>query len=209
MFDWADYLKLIYALFHIFESIVKSPDHFIMGDPLQNLTELHTAEQHTNMLHTSQRLVGVLARLCAICPDSNVRWPNVGPMSVLLSWYWANVNPTYIAVWLIRLWKGLPIWVTHTTEPAHHQAAGLCAAWWCAARLCVIQLGLWRLTRVYASSLFPPPHRCLHLLPLHQLLLLTLKPFVLNLAWTKRVQVCRNVLDDVSDLDPRSWLCMD
>ena len=43
MFDWADYLKLIYALFHIFESIVKSPDHFIMGDPLQNLTELHTA----------------------------------------------------------------------------------------------------------------------------------------------------------------------
>ena len=35
--------------------------------------------------------------LCAICPDSNVGWPNVGP--------------TFIAVWLVRLWRRLPIWV--------------------------------------------------------------------------------------------------
>ena len=30
--------------------------------------------------------------------------------------------------------------VTHTTEPAHHRAARLCAARWSAAKLCVIRL---------------------------------------------------------------------
>ena len=67
----------------------------------------------------------------------------VGPMLVLSSQRWANVSPTYryIAVWLDRLWRGLQIQVTHTTEPAHHRAAGLCAARWCAAKLCAIGLG--------------------------------------------------------------------
>ena len=32
-------------------------------------------------------------------PDSNVGWPDVGPTSVLSSRRWANVRPTYIAVW--------------------------------------------------------------------------------------------------------------
>ena len=32
-------------------------------------------------------------------PDSNEGWPNVGPTSVLSSRRWANVSPTYIAVW--------------------------------------------------------------------------------------------------------------
>ena len=79
--------------------------------------------------------------VCAICTDSNVGWPNVGPTSVLSSRRWANVIPTYIALWQVRLWRGLPIPVTHTTEPAHHRAAGLCAARWRAARLCAIRLG--------------------------------------------------------------------
>ena len=65
----------------------------------------------------------------------------VGPTSVLSSRRWANVSTTYIAVWLVKLWRGLPIRMTHTTEPAHHWAAGLCAAGWCAARLCAIRLG--------------------------------------------------------------------
>ena len=43
-----------------------------------------------------------------------------GPTSVLFSRRWANVSTTYIAAWLVRLWRGLPIRVTHTTEPAHH-----------------------------------------------------------------------------------------
>ena len=52
------------------------------------------------------------------------------------------VGPTYIAVWLVRLWRGLTTRVTHTAEPAHQRAALLCKAWWCAARLCAIRLGL-------------------------------------------------------------------
>ena len=35
------------------------------GDPLHNLTELHTTYQHTTKLHTALWLAGVLARLCA------------------------------------------------------------------------------------------------------------------------------------------------
>ena len=72
----------------------------------------------------------MLARLCAICPDSSVGWPNIGPTSVLSSRRWANVSPTYIAVPLVRLGRGWPKRVTHTTEPAHHWATGLCAARW-------------------------------------------------------------------------------
>ena len=111
------------------------------GDLLHNLTELHTAEQHTTELHTTQRLGGVLARLCAICPDSNTSWPNVGPKSVLSSRRWTNVSPTYIALRLVRLWRGLPIRVTHRTEPAYHRVVVLFAARWCVARWCVIWLG--------------------------------------------------------------------
>ena len=103
--------------------------------------ELHTALQHTTELYTAQRLGGVLARLCAIYPDSHVDCPKVGPTSVLSSRHWANFSPTYIAVWLVRLWRGLPIRATHKTEPTHYRAAGLCAARWCAARLCAIRLG--------------------------------------------------------------------
>ena len=33
-------------------------------------------------------------------PDSNVGWPNVVPTSVLSSRRWANVAPTYTAVWV-------------------------------------------------------------------------------------------------------------
>ena len=77
----------------------------------------------------------------AIFPDSNVDWPNVDPTSVLSSRRWANVIPTYIAFWLVRLWSGLPIQMTHTTEPAHHRAARLCAARWRAAMLGAIWLG--------------------------------------------------------------------
>ena len=55
---------------------------------------------------------------CNLHPDNNVGWPNVGPTSILSSRRWANVSPTYIAVWLARLWRG---WRTqlsrHTTEP--------------------------------------------------------------------------------------------
>ena len=95
----------------------------ITDGPLPILTELHTTWQHTTELHTTMRLGGVLARLCTI---------------------WANLSPTYIAVWLVRLWRGLPIPTPprHPIESVHHRAAGLlCAARWCAARLCVIWLG--------------------------------------------------------------------
>ena len=34
-------------------------------------------------------------------PDSSVGWPNVGPTSVLPSQRWANVSPTFIAVWVL------------------------------------------------------------------------------------------------------------
>ena len=78
-----------------------------------------------------------------ICRESHVGWPNFAPTSVLSSWHWA-VSPAYIAVWLVRLLRELPIWVTHTAEPAHHRATGLCAAQWCAARLSTIRLGLCR-----------------------------------------------------------------
>ena len=92
-------------------------------------------------LHTTQRLGGVLAWLYVLCPDSNIGWPNVDPKLVLSSRHRANASPTYTSVWLVRFWGGLPIWVTHTTEPTHHRAAGLCAARWCATRLCAIRLG--------------------------------------------------------------------
>ena len=36
-------------------------------------------------------------------PDSNVGWPNIGQMLVLPSWCWANVSPTYIAVWVLNV----------------------------------------------------------------------------------------------------------
>ena len=65
------------------------------------------------------------------------RWPNVGTIVPTLAQPQSNLHRG----WLIRLWRGLPIRVTHTTEPALHRAAGLCAAWWCAARMCVIRLG--------------------------------------------------------------------
>ena len=35
-------------------------------------------------------------------PDSDVGWPNVDPTSVLSSRRWANVSPTFIAVWVSR-----------------------------------------------------------------------------------------------------------
>ena len=53
---------------------------------------------------------------------------------------------------MVRLWRGLPMRVTHTTEPAHHRAAGLCAARWCAARLCEIRLGCVMVTRAIACD---------------------------------------------------------
>ena len=43
-------------------------EYYNTGDPLHNLTELHTTQQ----------LGGVLVRLCAIYSHSNVGWPNVG-----------------------------------------------------------------------------------------------------------------------------------
>ena len=45
---------------------------YITGDLLHNLIELRTSSQHTAELDATQRLGGVLARLCAICQDSNV-----------------------------------------------------------------------------------------------------------------------------------------
>ena len=92
-------------------------------------------------LHTTQWLGGVLDRLWAICPNSSAGWPKIDPTSVLSSRRWANVSPTYNAVWLVRLCRGLPMRVPHTTEPARYRAAGLCAVRWCAARSCVIRLG--------------------------------------------------------------------
>ena len=86
-----------------------------------------------------------------------IRWRYVGPTSVLSSRLWANFCPTYIFVWLVRLWRGSPIRVTHTTEQAHHRAAGLCAARWCVARLCAIRLGCvegppWNRWNLYAVT---------------------------------------------------------
>ena len=59
------------------------------GDPLHNLTELHTTWQHTTELYTTLPLGGVLARLCAPPgnssqanqSDSNVGWANASPTS--------------------------------------------------------------------------------------------------------------------------------
>ena len=48
------------------------------------------------------------------------RWPSSVPSSRRC----ANVSPTYIVFWLVRLWRVLPIQVIHTTEPAHDQATG-------------------------------------------------------------------------------------
>ena len=59
---------------------------------------------------------------------------------VLSSRSWANVSSTYIAARLVRLSRGLPIQLRHITEPAHHWAAGLCAARRYAAMLCAIRL---------------------------------------------------------------------
>ena len=83
----------------------------------------------------------MLHSACNLHPDNNVGWPNVDPTSVLSTRRWANVVSTYISVWLVRLWRWLPIRMTHKTEPAPHRAAGFCATWWCVARLCASRLG--------------------------------------------------------------------
>ena len=113
--------------------------YLIMGDPLHNLTEFHTTWQHTTELHTTLQFGDVLARLCAIYPDNNVGWPDVGPTSPLSSRRWSMLTQSAeLSDWLSR---GLPIRVTHTTELAHHSASGLYAARRCAVRLCAIRLG--------------------------------------------------------------------
>ena len=69
-------------------------------------------------------------------PDSNTGWPNVGTIVSTLAQRYPNLH---CFLWLVRMWRGLTIPATHTTEPAaHHRAAGLCAAQWGAARLCAI-----------------------------------------------------------------------
>ena len=45
-------------------------------------------------------------------PDSNLEWPNVGPTSVLSSRRWANVTPTYIAVWVLTPTSAIPNEIT-------------------------------------------------------------------------------------------------
>ena len=50
--------------------------------------------------------------VCAICLDSNVGWPNVGPTS---GYYRPDVGPT-LAIWLVRLWRWLPMRVMYTTD---------------------------------------------------------------------------------------------
>ena len=91
----------------------------------------HNLTTHHRAAHNPAARWGVGSVVCNLPRQQHrlaQRWPNVG-------------TPACIAVWLVRLRRGLPIRVTHTTEPAHHRAAGLCAAWRCAARLSVIRLG--------------------------------------------------------------------
>ena len=71
-------------------------------------------------------------RSYAICADSNVGRLNTGPTSVLSSRRWANVSPTYIAVWLIRLWIGLP-----DTGNAHNRGSTPPSRWFvCSSVMC-------------------------------------------------------------------------
>ena len=131
----------------IWKCRLQSGDHFPEGSlckhgwPSTPPNRITHNLQHTTELHTTQWLGGVLDRLCAICPNSSAGWPNIDPTAVLSPRRWANVSPTYNAVWLVRLCRGLPIRVTHTNEPARHRAAELCAVRWCAARLCINRLG--------------------------------------------------------------------
>ena len=111
------------------------------GDPLHNLTEIHTTQQHTTELHTTQRHGGVPARLCAICPGGNVGWPHVGSTSVLSSRRWANVSPTYIAVWLVSLWR-VTGWRTQTSQhTTERQGCVQLGGVLLGHKLCVIRLG--------------------------------------------------------------------
>ena len=57
---------------------------------------IHTEQHHAPGISSGIRYVELL-------PDSNEGWPNVGPTSVLSSRRWANVSPTYIAVWDLTL----------------------------------------------------------------------------------------------------------
>ena len=96
-----------------------------------------TFESCTILNQWAQRLGGVLARSSRQQYKLTQRRyyrPDVGP-----TFFYPNLH---CFLWLVRMWRGLTIPATHTTElAAHHRAAGLCAARWGAVRLCAIRLG--------------------------------------------------------------------
>ena len=113
---WVIHLTIIFIV-HIRDTLLVNLPTPVLSThdhdwPSTNLEKLHKTWQHTTELHTTQWLSGVLVRMCVPYPNRNSGRSNVGP--------------TYIACWLVRLWRGLPRRVTHTTEPAHHRASGAC-----------------------------------------------------------------------------------
>ena len=73
------YILHIFTSWH--ENASRTDEHFMKGIHLSPFTKGH--------------------------PDSNVGWPNVCPTSVLSSRRWANVRPTFIAVWAVMWYFGV------------------------------------------------------------------------------------------------------
>ena len=98
----------------------------LTGDPLNNLPRriAHNPTAHHRAAHN---LGGV--RLGCVKFSQTAMY--FGPTLAHRRYYRPDVGPTLAQPTSLSDWlgceKGLPIRVTHTTEPAHHRAAGLCA----------------------------------------------------------------------------------
>ena len=122
------------------------------GDPLHNLTELHTTYQHTTELHTSRCADSVVCVTYMGNPLHNLASQTA--MSVGLTLAQRRDDSTEVGPTLSQP-TSLSGCKLHPAEPAHHRAAGFCAARWCAAGYCVIRLGCVEATRVYRVRTAP------------------------------------------------------
>ena len=103
-----------------------------MGDPLHNLTDLHTTLQHTTELHSS--LCSIVSWIGCV---RHPYWKNFSRPNQSESYRgWANTGPTS------GLWANLHscLGKLHISKPEHQLAARLCAARRCAAVF--VQFGL-------------------------------------------------------------------
>ena len=52
-------------------------------------------------------------------PDSNVGWPDIGLISLLLFWHWASIGPMHNAVWATtKCWASWNMWAFNSLGPS-------------------------------------------------------------------------------------------